>query len=77
MLRVGLRHLTGHLTGKVHKIPRVYRGPYGFTGKMTPGDVSLSLGPEFSSDSSGDFSARPLQEAFPSKTLPISVDERR
>jgi ribosomal protein S5 len=39
MLRVGLRHVTGHVTGRMHKIPRVYRGPYGFTGKMTPGSV--------------------------------------
>src|SRR5947209_3862115 len=42
-LRVGLRYLTGDLTGQMHKIPRVYRGPYGFTGKMTPGGVSLPL----------------------------------
>jgi len=25
--------------GRMHKIPRAYRGPYGFTGKMTPGRV--------------------------------------
>jgi hypothetical protein len=30
-------HITGHLTGERHKIPRVYRDPYGLTGKMTPG----------------------------------------
>ncbi len=34
-------------TGQMHKIPRVYRGPNGFTGKMTPGDVYLSFCPEF------------------------------
>ncbi len=27
----------------MHKIPRVYRGPNEFTGKMTPGDVYLSF----------------------------------
>jgi hypothetical protein len=27
----------GHLTGRRHKISRVYRGPNGFTRKMTPG----------------------------------------
>src|SRR4029079_14917161 len=41
-LRVGLRAVTGHVTGRTHKIPRVYRGCYGVTGKMTPGRV---LGP--------------------------------
>ena len=42
---MGLRLLTGDLTGQMHEIPRVCRGPYGFTGKMTPGGVSLSLSP--------------------------------
>ncbi len=33
----------------MHKIPRVYRYSYGFTGKMTPGDVYPSFCPELGS----------------------------
>ena len=51
MLRVGLRQVTGHVTGRMHKIPRVYRGPYGFTGQMTPGSVYWPFCPEFRFDS--------------------------
>ena len=51
MLRVGLRHVTGNVTGQMHKIPRVYRGPYGFTGQMTPGSVYPPFCPEFGFDS--------------------------
>ena len=46
MLRVGLRQITGDVTGRMHKIPRIYRGPYGFTGKITPGDVLVLFCPE-------------------------------
>ena len=38
-LRVSLRLLTGNLTGRTHRIPRVYRGPNGLTGKYPPGKV--------------------------------------
>ncbi len=42
-LRVALRLFTANLTGKIHRIPRLYRYPYGLTGKMTPGRATSTL----------------------------------
>ncbi len=48
-LRLGLRLLTGVLTGRTRKVTRVYRGPNDLTGKLTPGDAYASFCPEFGS----------------------------
>jgi hypothetical protein len=42
-LRVALRDLTAHVTGKIRIMPCLYRYPYGLTGKMTPGGVYVSI----------------------------------
>jgi hypothetical protein len=41
-LRVTLRTFTGNVTGQMHQFHRLYRYPYGLTGKMTPGGVYAS-----------------------------------
>jgi hypothetical protein len=44
-LRVALRDITAHVTGKIRIKPRLYRHPYGLTGKITPGGVYVPICP--------------------------------
>jgi hypothetical protein len=36
-------HVTDNLTGRMHKIPRVYRACYGVTGQIPPGDTPVGI----------------------------------
>jgi hypothetical protein len=73
-LRVTLRVLTGDLTGQMIKIPRVYRGPYGFTGKMTPGGVLPPIRPysSYSSYTSSRVEIAPISSAVTLGARPLT-----